>query len=79
LGETHCQDHVDHTWHAIGSTWRNSECQDCSCGRCCDGFARPVNIPDDCTMEFDKKECEYKVFKKNDPTQSCPVHGWVGG
>uniref|UniRef100_A0A3Q1GD47 Pacifastin domain-containing protein n=1 Tax=Acanthochromis polyacanthus TaxID=80966 RepID=A0A3Q1GD47_9TELE len=34
LGMTHCQDDVDKTWHAVGSSWRNSECMDCSCSGC---------------------------------------------
>ncbi|KAJ8380066.1 hypothetical protein SKAU_G00008440 [Synaphobranchus kaupii] len=77
-GATHCQDIVDKTWHAIGSTWRNSACQDCSCNGCCDGFSTPVSIPDDCMMEFDSKQCEYNVFKKADHTQSCVVLSAVG-
>ncbi|KAG7480739.1 hypothetical protein MATL_G00059520 [Megalops atlanticus] len=77
-GETHCQDRVDKTWHPIGSEWRNSRCQDCSCGECCDAYMTPRKIPDDCMMEFDREECKYKVFKKNDRTQSCPILVSVG-
>ncbi|KAG7480740.1 hypothetical protein MATL_G00059540 [Megalops atlanticus] len=77
-GMTRCQDFVDKTWHPIGSKWRNSACQDCSCGGCCDAYVTPRKIPDDCMMEFDREECEYKVFKKNDRTQSCPILGAVG-
>uniref|UniRef100_A0A0E9VTK6 Uncharacterized protein n=1 Tax=Anguilla anguilla TaxID=7936 RepID=A0A0E9VTK6_ANGAN len=29
-------------------------------------------------MEFDKNNCEYKVFKKNDPTVACPIFAAVG-
>uniref|UniRef100_A0A3Q0RIQ9 Uncharacterized protein n=1 Tax=Amphilophus citrinellus TaxID=61819 RepID=A0A3Q0RIQ9_AMPCI len=29
------KDHVDKTWHAVGSKWRNSQCLDCTCDRCC--------------------------------------------
>ncbi|KAJ8285927.1 hypothetical protein GJAV_G00032560 [Gymnothorax javanicus] len=60
LGETVCEDLVDHTRHAIGSSWRNSACQDCDCSGCCDAFNRPTSIPEDCMMEFDKGLCEYK-------------------
>ncbi|KAI1900784.1 hypothetical protein AGOR_G00053440 [Albula goreensis] len=77
-GMTHCQDDVDQTWHVVGSSWRNSACMDCTCTGCCDGFHRPTSIPDDCMMEFDKADCEYKVFKKNDHTQPCPVFRAVG-
>ncbi|KAI4872029.1 hypothetical protein NFI96_022934, partial [Prochilodus magdalenae] len=39
-GATHCQDSTDKTWHAVGSTWTNSECVQCSCNtnsmECCD-------------------------------------------
>uniref|UniRef100_A0A3Q0RFL1 Uncharacterized protein n=1 Tax=Amphilophus citrinellus TaxID=61819 RepID=A0A3Q0RFL1_AMPCI len=31
------KDHVDKTWHAVGSKWRNSQCLDCTCDRCCAG------------------------------------------
>ncbi|KAG7480741.1 hypothetical protein MATL_G00059550 [Megalops atlanticus] len=72
-GMTHCQDFVDKTWHPIGSEWRNSACQVCSCEQCCNAYVTPRKIPDDCMMEFDQTECKYKVFKKNDRTQSCPV------
>ncbi|KAJ8400925.1 hypothetical protein AAFF_G00388820 [Aldrovandia affinis] len=73
-----CQDFVDKTWHPIGSSWRNSACQDCNCERCCDAFSTPRSFPDDCMMEFDKEECEYKVFKKNDRTQPCQIFKAVG-
>ncbi|KAJ8380064.1 hypothetical protein SKAU_G00008420 [Synaphobranchus kaupii] len=75
---THCQDAVDKTWHAIGSKWRNSACQDCTCTGCCDGYFTPNRFPDDCMKEFDNEKCEYKVFKKTDPTQPCPFFGGVG-
>lgn len=32
---THCKDDKDNTWHAVGSSWRNSQCMDCDCGGCC--------------------------------------------
>ncbi|KAJ8380062.1 hypothetical protein SKAU_G00008400 [Synaphobranchus kaupii] len=70
---TECQDPVDLTMHAIGDFWRNSACQDCTCKDCCNGFITPVSFPDDCKVEFIKEECNFKVFKKNDPTESCPV------
>ncbi|XP_061117196.1 beta-microseminoprotein A1-like [Conger conger] len=73
-GATDCEDTVDHTKHAIGSTWRNSRCDTCSCTGCCN-LPRPVSFPDDCMMELDKAQCKFRVFKKNDPTQLCPFAG----
>ncbi|XP_006625543.2 beta-microseminoprotein-like [Lepisosteus oculatus] len=75
---THCEDPVDKTLHEMGSRWRNSKCQDCTCGRCCDAYSTPVRFPDDCMKEFDWENCEYKVFKKNDHTQPCPIFGATG-
>uniref|UniRef100_A0A8C2ZCK7 Beta-microseminoprotein-like n=1 Tax=Cyclopterus lumpus TaxID=8103 RepID=A0A8C2ZCK7_CYCLU len=54
-----CQDHVDKTWHDVGSSWRNSQCYDCTCDSCCTGL--------------DLKICEYKLFKRNNPTVPCPI------
>ncbi|XP_038560495.1 beta-microseminoprotein-like [Micropterus salmoides] len=75
---THCQDNVDNTWHAVGSSWRNSACWDCTCTGCCAGFSTPRQFPDDCVSEFDAKRCEYIVHKKNDPTILCPIYSAVG-
>ncbi|CDQ56705.1 unnamed protein product [Oncorhynchus mykiss] len=75
---THCRDDKDETWHPIGSSWRNSDCMDCTCNSCCSGYATPVDFPDDCMKEWDQKACEFKVVKKSDPSISCPVFGSVG-
>ncbi|XP_048837805.1 beta-microseminoprotein-like [Brienomyrus brachyistius] len=77
-GDTHCQDPTDKTWHAVGSSWRNSECLDCTCFQCCQAYMTPIGLPDDCEKEFDKINCKYNVFKKNDPNQSCPYAYAVG-
>ncbi|KAI4901890.1 hypothetical protein NFI96_023078 [Prochilodus magdalenae] len=46
-GATRCQDYVDKTWHAVGSSWTNSRCEMCKCHndilRCCDGL--PSHCP----------------------------------
>uniref|UniRef100_A0A674F2I7 Beta-microseminoprotein-like n=1 Tax=Salmo trutta TaxID=8032 RepID=A0A674F2I7_SALTR len=75
---THCRDDKDKTWHPIGSRWRNSDCMDCTCNSCCQGYATPVEFPDDCMKEWDQKACEFKVVKKSDPSISCPIFGSVG-
>ncbi|XP_061115363.1 beta-microseminoprotein A1-like [Conger conger] len=76
---TECVDPRDGTRHPIGSWWRNSECQDCDCNGCCDAeFIKPTSYEEGCIMEFDKKNCEYKVFKKEDPTYSCKIYEAVG-
>uniref|UniRef100_A0A8C4HUF0 Beta-microseminoprotein n=1 Tax=Dicentrarchus labrax TaxID=13489 RepID=A0A8C4HUF0_DICLA len=77
-GMTHCQDNVDNTWHAVGSSWRNSECMDCSCEGCCAGYSTPRQFPDDCVSVFDSKACQYIVHKKDDPTVECPIYAAVG-
>uniref|UniRef100_A0A674PFV8 Uncharacterized protein n=1 Tax=Takifugu rubripes TaxID=31033 RepID=A0A674PFV8_TAKRU len=66
------------TWHAIGSSWRNSECMDCTCAGCCSAFSIPSSFDDDCISVFDKVACEYKVYKKDNPSISCPIYGAVG-
>lgn len=70
---THCQDDVDKTWHGVGSSWTNSRCDQCSCSRvksCCSGLPS-VNVPDDCTVEFDYNACTYEVFNKKDRNIKC--------
>uniref|UniRef100_A0A665W419 Beta-microseminoprotein n=1 Tax=Echeneis naucrates TaxID=173247 RepID=A0A665W419_ECHNA len=69
FGMTHCTDEVDNTWHAVGSSWRNSECMDCTCDECCSAYYIPREIPTDCVSVFDSKACVYKVHKKDDPTK----------
>ncbi|XP_041794012.1 beta-microseminoprotein-like [Chelmon rostratus] len=77
-GMTHCQDKVDETWHAVGSTWRNSECMDCTCSGCCTAYSTPRQFPEDCVSVFDSEACEYKVHKKGDPSVQCPIYAAVG-
>merc|ERR1712212_193044 len=77
-GATHCNDHTDGTWHAVGSNWRNSQCWDCACDGCCTAYSEPRSFPDDCVAELDLKECVYKVFKKDDPSVPCPIFASVG-
>ncbi|XP_040898704.1 beta-microseminoprotein-like [Toxotes jaculatrix] len=77
-GMTHCQDDVDNTWHAIGSTWRNSNCMNCSCSGCCAVYHTPRQFPDDCVSVFDSQACQYIVHKKDDPAVQCPIYAAVG-
>ncbi|XP_044224386.1 beta-microseminoprotein-like [Thunnus albacares] len=77
-GMTHCQDHVDKTWHPVGSSWRNSKCMDCSCSRCCDAYSTPTAFPNDCVSVFDQEACVYRVHKKDDPTIECPIYAALG-
>ncbi|XP_023143042.1 beta-microseminoprotein-like [Amphiprion ocellaris] len=78
IGMTHCQDDVDKTWHAVGSSWRNSACMDCTCDGCCSAYGIPRGIPDDCVSVFDWKACDYIVHKKDDPTVLCTNYARVG-
>uniref|UniRef100_A0A3B1J243 Beta-microseminoprotein n=1 Tax=Astyanax mexicanus TaxID=7994 RepID=A0A3B1J243_ASTMX len=67
-GATHCQDDVDKTWHAVGSSWTNSRCDQCRCSSvksCC------MTVADDCTVEFDYNACTYEVFNKKDRNIKC--------
>ncbi|KAI9527736.1 hypothetical protein NQZ68_027826 [Dissostichus eleginoides] len=77
-GMTRCQDDRDNTWHPIGSSWRNSECWDCSCTECCQAFSTPTRFDSDCVSVFNSAACEFIVHKRNDPTQLCPIYGAVG-
>uniref|UniRef100_A0A3Q3J881 Beta-microseminoprotein n=1 Tax=Monopterus albus TaxID=43700 RepID=A0A3Q3J881_MONAL len=72
IDATHCQDYYDKNWHAVGSTWRNSACMDCTCSGCCESYSTPVEFPPDCIKVFDSDACEYIVHKKDDPTVKCP-------
>ncbi|XP_042344744.1 beta-microseminoprotein-like isoform X2 [Plectropomus leopardus] len=75
---THCQDYADKTWHAVGSSWRNSNCMDCTCSSCCSAYSIPTKFPPNCESVFDSEACEYIVRKKNDPSVRCPIYGAVG-
>uniref|UniRef100_A0A8C6SAU5 Beta-microseminoprotein n=1 Tax=Neogobius melanostomus TaxID=47308 RepID=A0A8C6SAU5_9GOBI len=76
--KTHCQDDVDATWHAVGSSWRNSKCLDCTCESCCLAYSIPRSFPPDCVSVFDQASCQYLVHKKNDPSTLCEIYGAVG-
>ncbi|KFQ21176.1 Beta-microseminoprotein J1, partial [Merops nubicus] len=76
-----------HDWkgqlHEFDSSWRTSNCLDCSCSkagiRCCTSFASPVGYDEEkCIKVFNKENCTYKVLEKNDHSKECPVSGWVG-
>ncbi|XP_030634340.1 prostate-associated microseminoprotein [Chanos chanos] len=75
-GMTHCQDDVDKTWHAVGSSWRNSKCWDCTCEGCCDQMPR-VTPSAGCKVEYDYQTCTFRVFNPMDPSAECP-HSAVG-
>ncbi|XP_037633217.1 beta-microseminoprotein-like [Sebastes umbrosus] len=77
-GVTHCQDDVDQTWHAVGSSWRNSNCMDCDCSGCCSAFSNPTSFPDYCEKVFDNAACEYRVHRKDNPSVPCPIYDAVG-
>ncbi|NXN74253.1 MSMB protein, partial [Himantopus himantopus] len=69
--------------HEFGSSWRTTDCNDCSCSRggirCCTSFAKPVGYDTEkCVSIFNKDTCTYKVVEKDDHSKECPVHGWVG-
>uniref|UniRef100_A0A3P8WCU8 Beta-microseminoprotein-like n=1 Tax=Cynoglossus semilaevis TaxID=244447 RepID=A0A3P8WCU8_CYNSE len=75
----HCKDDTDETWHAVGSSWRNSACMDCTCSGCCSNhcaliYSIPRSFPSDCEKVFDQNACEYRVLKKNDPSVECPIY-----
>ncbi|XP_061905488.1 small serum protein 2-like [Entelurus aequoreus] len=75
---THCLDETDNEWHPIGSSWRNSACMDCSCSGCCAAFSIPRKFPADCVSVLDPVACKYKVYKRDNPSEECPVFGAVG-
>ncbi|XP_016898552.1 beta-microseminoprotein-like [Cynoglossus semilaevis] len=77
-GVAHCKDDTDETWHAVGSSWRNSACMDCTCSGCCSAYSIPRSFPSDCEKVFDQNACEYRVLKKNDPSVECPIYESVG-
>ncbi|KAI4889134.1 hypothetical protein NFI96_015146, partial [Prochilodus magdalenae] len=80
-GATHCQDGVDKTWHAIGSSWTNSRCDQCECKNdllsCCHGLPTSVHTTEDCVVEYDYEKCTFDVFKRSDGSRSC-AHSAVG-
>ncbi|NWY49715.1 MSMB protein, partial [Chionis minor] len=69
--------------HEFDSTWRDAQCNDCSCSRsgmrCCTSFITPSDYDEEkCVSIFNKETCTYKVVEKNDHSKECPVHAWVG-
>ncbi|KAI4872031.1 hypothetical protein NFI96_022936, partial [Prochilodus magdalenae] len=73
--ETHCQDAVDKTWHAVGSSWTNSRCHKCECKNdllsCCHGLPTSVDTTEDCVVEYNYETCTFDVFKRSDRSRSC--------
>uniref|UniRef100_A0A3B3DCJ7 Beta-microseminoprotein n=2 Tax=Oryzias melastigma TaxID=30732 RepID=A0A3B3DCJ7_ORYME len=75
---THCQDELDGSWHAVGSSWI-SNCMNCTCFSCCSTYAIPWIFPeDDCESVFDNSTCEYIVRRKDNPSVLCPITAAVG-
>ncbi|NWQ98106.1 MSMB protein, partial [Burhinus bistriatus] len=69
--------------HEFDSSWRDADCNDCSCSRdgirCCTSFATPASYDEEkCISIFNKETCTYKVVEKDDHSKECPVHAWVG-
>ncbi|XP_019741157.1 beta-microseminoprotein-like [Hippocampus comes] len=65
-GAGQCLDPTDNQWHPQGTTWRNSECMDCSCSGCCLVSSAAVpDVPPDFVAVLDKDACEYILLKKN--------------
>ncbi|KAG7322866.1 hypothetical protein KOW79_014212 [Hemibagrus wyckioides] len=66
-GATHCQDHLDKTWHPIGAKWFNSRCTRCTCGldgmHCCDTFPR---VTGGCEIKYDYDACTYELIHQNE-------------
>ncbi|KAF7700869.1 small serum protein 2-like isoform X2 [Silurus meridionalis] len=75
-GATLCQDSVDKTWHKVGSTWKNSRCNQCSCNRdytsCCDGW--PTSVTAGCRINYNYQTCEYEIIN-DQPGTPCGAAG----
>ncbi|XP_046716486.1 small serum protein 2-like isoform X3 [Silurus meridionalis] len=75
-GATRCQDSVDKTWHKVGSTWKNSRCDKCSCGidfgSCCHGW--PMKVSAGCSIKYDFHTCEYEIIN-DQPGTPCGAAG----
>nr|AFM90459.1 small serum protein 2 [Callorhinchus milii] len=76
-----CKDSSDGSYHAIGDSWRNSQCGDCGCGAnvgsCCAAMARPI-APENCVAMLDLQRCQYTVYRKDDPSVPCQAMASVG-
>ncbi|XP_058268297.1 beta-microseminoprotein-like [Hemibagrus wyckioides] len=76
LGVSHCIDKTDKTWHLVGSNWRNSVCEKCTCKtlsmECCDGF--PTHMTKGCVMAYNFRTCTY-TLTSIDPSVKCSVIG----
>ncbi|KAM9456184.1 beta-microseminoprotein-like [Clarias gariepinus] len=75
-GVNHCIDKTDKTWHLVGSTWRNSVCEKCTCNTfsmdCCDGF--PSHVTKGCVIAYNFRTCKY-TLTSIDPSVKCYVNG----
>ncbi|XP_051474990.1 beta-microseminoprotein-like [Apus apus] len=82
-GETDgCRD-ADGELHKFGSSWRDADCNDCTCDEigmnCCSSYVTPVDYDTEkCESIFNQEACTYKVVEKDDHSKECPVHSWVG-
>ncbi|XP_062398535.1 prostate-associated microseminoprotein-like [Sardina pilchardus] len=76
-----CEDEVDKTIHTIGTTWTNSRCHQCICSSgsmsCCDQMGRVIDLPADCEVVYDWKQCNFRVVEKNDKITPCREAGSI--
>ncbi|XP_051897178.1 beta-microseminoprotein-like [Pristis pectinata] len=77
-----CIDPYDGAVYAVGESWINPVCVRCSCGEgtvgCCDVYSTPRGYSEDCDKLFNPLTCQFRVYRRDDPSIECPVHGGVG-
>ncbi|XP_066549275.1 beta-microseminoprotein [Amia ocellicauda] len=68
-----CQD-TDGVMHTFGSRWMK-DCYECECITqgisCCNKIETAVEVPLDCEIIVNKKDCSAKAVLKKDPTKDC--------
>ncbi|KAH0623082.1 hypothetical protein JD844_031011 [Phrynosoma platyrhinos] len=69
-----CVDKYDGSKHPIGKRWNTADCMECDCDatgmQCCTRYSGLAHI-EGCTGKVDKKTCQYKYFKADDPSKPC--------
>ncbi|XP_066046719.1 beta-microseminoprotein-like isoform X2 [Chamaea fasciata] len=69
--------------YPFGRIERTEDCYKCFCSEaameCCSLFHTPVAYDNKkCKVVFNKKQCDYDVVQKDDPSKICPVYARVG-
>ncbi|KAJ8361651.1 hypothetical protein SKAU_G00181760 [Synaphobranchus kaupii] len=73
---TGCKDQAG-KMHKFGSEWVQEDCYECSCTdrglSCCNMIPTSMDLPPECELVVDKKNCKANIMLKSDNTKECAL------